>query len=335
MDPVPRQPSAEPRPDPARRLEGSSRAVRALRENLRRMAPREAPVLLLGESGTGKEVAARILHDLSPRVDHRFVAVDCGAFSESLLESELFGHERGAFTGARGERHGLFEEADGGTLFLDEIANTSLAFQARFLRVLQEREVRRLGSSRARPVDVRVIAASNRDLEEQVLTGCFREDLLYRLDVLRVALPPLRRRREDLPELAAAALGEIERRCGERPVLTPRALAALGAWHWPGNVRELRNVLESASAHAIDGRIDLGQLPSRLRGEAAVAAPSRPTLPVLLAEFERSLVRQGLEEAGWNRTRAAEGLGITRRCLFNKIAKHGLRRRAATHAPDG
>lgn len=312
--------------DAAHRLQGGSRAVRALRESLRRLAPREAPVLLLGESGTGKELAARIVHDLSARRDAAFVPVDCGAFSESLLESELFGHARGAFTGAQSQRRGLFEEADGGTLFLDEIANTSLAFQARFLRALQEGEIRRVGSNEARRVDVRVVAATNRDLEEEVRLGRFRQDLLYRLDVLRVTLPPLRRRREDLPVLVSALLSDIGGRTDERPLLGPRALAALAAWHWPGNVRELRNVLESACAHALDGRIDVHQLPARFGSREAEAASPRPSLPVLLAEVERNLVRQGLEEAGWNRTRAAESLGITRRCLFNKIAKHGLAR---------
>jgi DNA-binding NtrC family response regulator len=314
--------------DAAQRLQGRSRAVRELRESLRRLAPRAAPVLLLGESGTGKEVAARILHELSPREGQPFLAVDCGALSESLLESELFGHAKGAFTGAQSPRSGLFEAADGGTLFLDEIANTSLAFQARFLRTLQEREVRRIGSNEARRVDVRILAATNRDLEEEIRAGRFREDLLYRLDVLRVALPPLRRRREDLPTLAASLLSDIRRRSGECAVLTPRALAVLAAWHWPGNVRELRNVLESACAHALDGRIDLEQLPLRFQGADRPRPAQRPSLPVLLAEVERSLVRQGLEEAGWNRTRAAEGLGITRRCLFNKIAKHRLVREA-------
>jgi DNA-binding NtrC family response regulator len=310
--------------DPLKRLDGDSRAMRAVRERLRRLGPRDAPVLVQGESGTGKEVVARAIHWLSPRAGGAFVPVDCGATSESLLESELFGHARGAFTGAQAERRGLFEEADGGTLFLDEIANTSLAFQARLLRALQEREIRPVGSSRPRPVDVRVVAASNRDLGDEVVAGRFREDLLYRLDVLSVSLPPLRRRREDVPVLARSLLRRIEARTGERLTLTPGALAALGAWSWPGNVRELLNVLESAAAFALDGRIDVAQLPERLHPGRGAGPAGPPTLPALLAEFERSVVRQGLEEHGWNRTRAARALGITRRCLFDKIAKHGL-----------
>ena len=311
-------------PDPTQRLHGGSRSIRALRERLRRIGPREAPVLLLGESGTGKEVAARVVHELSPRREARFVAVDCGAFSETLLESELFGHVRGAFTGAQGERRGLFEAADGGTLFLDEIANTSPAFQARLLRTLQEGEVRPLGSNAARRVDVRILAATNRDPVLEAASGRFREDLLYRLDVLRVTLPPLRRRLEDLPALARAALDEIGARGGETLELSAAALAALAAWHWPGNVRELRNALESAAAFALDGHIDAEHLPERLRADFS-PGERRPSLAGLLAQVERALVRRGLEEADWNRTHAARRLGITRRCLFNKIAKHDLR----------
>jgi two-component system response regulator HydG len=295
-----------------------------VREELARVARSDAFVLVQGASGTGKELAARIVHDLSPRRLGPFVAVDCGALSEGVLESELFGHARGAFTSAGAERRGLIEEADGGTLFLDEIANTSKALQSRLLRALQEREVRRVGCNRSRAVDVRVISASNRDLAVEVLAGQFREDLLYRLDVLQLRLPSLRDRREDVPVLARHVLAEIGRRTGHDYRLMARALAALVAHDWPGNVRELRNVLERAAAFSTDGAIEVEHLPERLAGRMR-ACEANPSLQAMLAEYERCVLADRLAANGWNRTRTARELAITRRCLFDKISKHGLR----------
>ena len=297
--------------------------MQRVRDAIVRIGRSDAPVLIQGASGTGKELAARLVHDLSRRAGGPFVAVDCGAIAEGVLESELFGHARGAFTSAAGDRRGLFEEADGGTLFLDEISNTSLSFQARLLRVLQDREVRRVGSNRARAVDVRVIAATNRDLEADAGRGRFREDLLYRLDVLPIRMPSLRERRDDVEALARHVLRGIEERTGDELVMTPAALAALLGHDWPGNVRELCNVLERAAAFASGGRIDVEHLPDRLRPDAAGARASG--LPDMLSDCERALIASRLESNGWNRTRTAAELGITRRCLFNKIAKHALR----------
>ena len=201
MDPVPRQPSAEPRPDPARRLEGSSRAVRALRENLRRMAPREAPVLLLGESGTGKEMVAKAIHRQSDLRDEPFVAINCSAIPENLLESELFGHEKGAFTDAKKLKKGMFELADKGTLFLDEIGDMSFNMQAKLLRALQEKRFQRVGGVNKVEVDIRIVASTNKNLEQAMKDGQFREDLYYRLQVVPITIPPLRDRPEDIMPL--------------------------------------------------------------------------------------------------------------------------------------
>jgi DNA-binding NtrC family response regulator len=330
-------PTAGDDSSPLLRYVGSSAAASLVREQLRRAAGADASVLIQGASGTGKELVARIVHDLSARSRGPFVAIDCGALAEGVLESELFGHARGAFTNAGADRRGLFEEAGGGTLFLDEIANTCVALQARLLRVLQEREVRRVGCNRARPVDVRIVAASNRDLAAEALAGRFREDLLYRLDVLQVRLPALKDRRDDVLVLARHFLEQIARRTGERRVLTPRAVAALVAHDWPGNVRELCNALERATVHASGGIIDAEHLPDKLAGR--MAHPSaRPSLSVLLAEYERCMLRERLEANGWNRTRTALELRITRRCLFDKIGKYslvpGLRRAGASRAVD-
>jgi DNA-binding NtrC family response regulator len=304
------------------RLVGDSIAMRQVRDNLPRIARADGSVLIEGASGTGKELAARIVHDLSRRASGPFVAIDCGALADGVLESELFGHARGAFTSASGERSGLFEEANGGTIFLDEISNTSLSLQSRLLRVLQEREVRRVGANRARQIDVRVIAASNRNLAADAEAGRFRQDLLYRLDVLALRMPSLCERRDDIVRLVRHQLSEVERRTGDAFEITPRALSALLAHDWPGNVRELGNVIERAMAFAVRGVIDLDQLPTGLRSVGVAA--DKPALEELLAGCERAFVLDRLESNAWNRTRTATELGITRRCLFNKILKHGL-----------
>jgi len=299
----------------------------SVRSQLVRVAAAHGPVLVCGESGTGKELVARLVHELSPRAAGPLVAVDCGAIAETLLESELFGHARGAFTGAAGERRGLFEAADGGTLFLDEIANTSLAFQARLLRVLQEREVRRVGATQVRRVDVRVVAASNQDLAAEAHAGRFRQDLLYRLDVLPLRLPPLRERRADVPEIARCVLARLGERDGRPIGLTSAAAMALLSHDWPGNVRELANVLERAAAYA-DGPVDVEHLPDHLARRVA-RRDGRSLLSALMAGFEGAVLSERLRANDWNRTATAAELGITRRCLFTKIAKHGLEPPAA------
>jgi two-component system response regulator AtoC len=310
-----------------RAVVAESPAMRRVMELAMRAAPHRSTVLLTGESGTGKEAVARAIHRMSPRQDHRFVAVNSGAIPESLLESELFGHARGAFTGATADKAGLFEEADGGTLLLDEVGELPLSLQVKLLRVLQEGEVRRVGESHVRTVDARVIAATARDLEAAVGQGQFREDLYYRLNVVRIHIPPLRERPEDLAGLVPVLLQRIQERSGRSASLAADALAALRAYHWPGNVRELENVLERAVVLGVDGVIRASAL-AELQGGGPVPAPAsggaaRP-LKEAVADAERTAIRAALQAAGGNRARAAELLGVSQRNLFYKLRKLGL-----------
>jgi two-component system, NtrC family, response regulator AtoC len=286
---------------------------------LERVAPTNASVLLLGESGTGKEVAARTLHRWSRRADGPFVAVNCAAISETLMESEIFGHEKGAFTGATAARRGRLELADGGTLFLDEIGELKLELQAKLLRVLQDRRFERVGGSRTLEVDVRWVAATNRDLEERVRGGDFREDLYHRLAVFPIRLPPLRERQQDLLPIAEALLARISADLGRPPLrLDAEAERRIRASHWPGNVRELGNALERAAILA-DGDV--------IRG-ADIAAPARADRSAssgsTMEEIERDAIRRALDGVGGNRRLAAEKLGIGVRTLYEKLKRHGL-----------
>jgi two-component system, NtrC family, response regulator AtoC len=286
---------------------------------LERVAPTNANVLLLGESGTGKEVAARTVHRWSRRADGPFVAVNCAAISETLMESEIFGHEKGAFTGATAARRGRLELADGGTLFLDEIGELKLELQAKLLRVLQDRRFERVGGSRTLEVDVRWVAATNRDLEERVRGGDFREDLYHRLAVFPVRLPPLRERQQDLLPIAEALLAKISADLGRPPLrLDAEAERRIRASHWPGNVRELGNALERAAILA-DGDV--------IRG-ADIAAPARVDRSAssgsTMEEIERGAIRRALDEVGGNRRLAAEKLGIGVRTLYEKLKRYGL-----------
>jgi len=306
-----------------------SEAMHELVRQLRRVAPQKTTVLLQGESGTGKELFARALHDLSPRASFPFVAVNCGAIPAELLESELFGHVKGAFTDARRDKKGLAAEADGGTLFLDEVAELPLGLQVKLLRFLQEEELRPVGDHRARRVDVRVVAATSRDLEREVKAGAFRDDLFWRLNVVALRLPPLRERPEDVGPLAAHFLARYARL---RPELsgfafTAGALEALGAHRWPGNVRELEHAVERAVVLAERPEIGEGDLPASVRA----TAPAQPrvrgedlSLRRAIHELEEQLVRAALERTGGNRTRAAELLDISYRALLYKIKEYGL-----------
>jgi two-component system response regulator HydG len=300
-------------------LISSSPAMLSIVDTLRRVAPTEATLLILGESGTGKEVVANGVHENSPRSSGPFVAVNCAAIPENLLESELFGYEKGAFTGAVSSRGGRIAAAHGGTLFLDEVAEMSAPLQAKLLRFIQEREVQSLGSSRGKKVDVRILAATNRDLEEEIKAGRFREDLFYRLNVVSVEIPPLRRRREDIPLLAAHFLEVFSRR-HQREV---RAIAGEGmdlllAHPWPGNVRELENTIERAVVLGRDATLTPGDLfPSGLQAEEPDRPP--PAAGRTLKEAEVEIIRQTLERTGGNRTRAAKELGISRQTLLNKL----------------
>jgi DNA-binding NtrC family response regulator len=312
-------------------LVGASAPMREIFSLIRQVAPTTATVLITGESGTGKELAARALHQLSPRRDGPFVAVNCAAMPETLIESELFGHEKGAFTGAVERRRGCFELAHGGTLLLDEIGEMPLATQAKLLRVLEERRVRRLGGSKEIEVDVRVLGASNRRLEEEVRAGRFREDLYFRLHVFEIRMPPLRERLEDLPLLCEAMIRELNQRhqCQVAGV-SPEALALLRQQSWPGNVRELRNALERAvilAGSGMLGRQHFAGLAPAAREPAGSAAPApdeiRLRVGTTVDEAERALIEATLRYTGNNRTRAAAILGISQKTLFNKLREYG------------
>ena len=304
---------------------GESGVMVRIEALLRRVAPTPSTVLVTGESGTGKEVAARALHHHSARTGP-FIPVNTGGIPEALLESELFGHERGAFTGATQRRIGMFELAASGTLFLDEIGEMAPQLQVKLLRAVQERRIQRLGGAAAVPVDARLIAATNRDLEEEVSAGRFREDLYYRLNVVRIRLPPLRERLEDLPLLAGHILNRLNRAMGRQlEGLSPAALQVLGGYRFPGNVRELENILERAVIFAEGTSIgpedlDLGAAPPAQAAVASEPAALRGTLK----DQERRLIEAALARWEGNRTRAAEELGITRRTLFNKLRQLGL-----------
>src|SRR4051812_9690078 len=296
-----------------------------------KVAPARTTVLITGESGTGKELVARAVHELSPRKAGPFVAVNCGAIPDQLIESELFGHAKGAFTGAQSAKRGLFEEADSGTLFLDEIGDLPLQLQVSLLRALQEGEIRRVGDARSIKVDVRVLAATHRDLAQHVAQGKFREDLFYRLNVLALKLPPLRDRPEELPVLAERFIAQhAERLAIPRKALSPEALALLQHWRWPGNVRELENALERALVLSEGDEIDPAALPDEIRGARKASGPpetpSEGDLSVKRAQraLEADLIRRALERTGGNRSRAAELLDLSPRALLYKIREYGL-----------
>ena len=304
---------------------GESAAMRSVLELIARVASSRTTVLIEGETGTGKELVARAIHAAGPRRDHLFVAINCAALSEGLLESELFGHRRGAFTGATEDRKGLFEVASGGTLFLDEISETSPALQAKLLRVLQEGEVRPVGENRARTVDTRVIVATNRNLEDEVKTGRFREDLYYRLRVFPIRLPPLRDRREDIPALTRHLLGRLARQV-KKPIVEPseETLALLARYPFPGNVRELANELERAVLLAAPGAPITDDLLSERLQEAAGDGAAPSLLQHRTDTFEREQIEAALARAGGVKTRAAEELGITYRGLLKKMKRLGM-----------
>jgi two-component system response regulator HydG len=299
---------------------GESPAMRQLLSEIAMIAPSDATVLILGDSGTGKERVARALHASSTRRDKPLVTLNCAALNEALLESELFGHEKGAFTGADKRREGRFIEADGGTLFLDEIGDISPMMQVRLLRVIQEREVQRVGSNHTLKVDVRLIAATHRDLAEEVNAGRFRQDLYYRLNVVAIETPDLRQRREDIPLLAKHFLRRFaERNCKAIKGFTPQAMDLLIHYNWPGNIRELENAIERAvvllSGEYITGR----ELPLAIASQPTPQRQEQRIQP--LVEVEKELILAALEKTGGNKTEAARQLGITRKTLLAKISR--------------
>ena len=302
---------------------GESSAITRVLDTIRQVAPSRATVLVTGESGTGKELAAHAIHQLSPRRRGPFIAVHCAALSPQLLESELFGHEKGSFTGATERRIGRFEQAAGGTLFLDEIGEIDAATQVKILRVLGERVFERVGGNKPIQADVRLVAATNRDLAKMVAEGKFREDLYFRLNVVQLHLPPLRDRSEDIPLLAEHFLRDAARE-NEKPAreLTPDAMKCLLAYSWPGNVRELRAAIEHGVVMANGPKITLRDLPAAIREASPAGASGRGPLPLNLEETEISLMRRALAECKGNRTLAAEKLGISRRTLHRKLHEH-------------
>jgi len=309
----------------SKNVEAHSPAMASVVERVRRVAPMRSTVLILGESGVGKELVARAIHFNSPRHEGPFMALNCAAIPSSLIESELFGHEKGSFTGAHSRVRGKFEIAHRGTLFLDEIGEMSPSTQAKLLRVLDEREFMRIGGDQSIRVDVRVIAATNADLAALVERGEFRRDLFYRLKVVQIEVPPLRERREDVPPLVETFLDQLSR-ANAVPCksITPEALGALQGYHWPGNVRELKNLVESLLVSVPGEVIRLEDLPRAVRHDRLPVTPSDLSPGTTLAEMERELIRRTLEHTGGNRTHSATLLGIGVRTLQRKIRTYAL-----------
>jgi two-component system nitrogen regulation response regulator NtrX len=317
-------------------LVGDSAALKHILEQVRRAAPTNATVLLLGESGVGKELVARAIHKASLRARERFVQVNCAAIPEELIESELFGHERGAFTGATEKQTGKFEQADRGTIFLDEVGDMSAKTQAKVLRVLQEGEVERLGSARTIKVDVRVIAATNKDLEEEIAAGRFREDLYFRLSVIPISVPPLRERLDDIQPLVRHFVSQFSRESNRRPVqFAPGAMTALSQARWRGNIRELRNAVERLIIMSDRDVIEADDVRAVVRSDsrpagvsAAASAPGSPR-PATLREFkewsERAFLVEKLKELGWNISRTAEVIDTPRSNLYKKLEQYGIK----------
>jgi len=315
-----------------RRITGNSPSIRRVRQLIEQVADFDTTVLVTGESGTGKERVARTIHELSVRAAGPFVPINCGAIPPDLLESELFGHEKGAFTGAVSSRTGRFELAEGGTLFLDEIGDMSLPMQVKLLRVLQERTYERVGGNATRRTDVRIVAATHCDLPAMVAAGEFREDLYYRLNVFPIAMPPLCKRTADLPQLLEELLVQHQQGHEDKLRLTPAALAALARYPWPGNIRELGNLVERLAILHPDGEIDLADLPEKYRQPAAAGIGYPPTAPARavtnlrehLQAVEKALIRQALAEAGGVVAKAARLLSMQRTTLLEKLARYGL-----------
>jgi two-component system response regulator PilR (NtrC family) len=315
-----------------REMFGSGPAAKLMADLIDKVAATRTTVLITGESGTGKELVARALHEKSERAGRPFMVVNCGALPEALMESELFGHEKGAFTGAQRSSPGIFREADGGTLLLDEVGELPASLQVKLLRVLQERRVRPVGGSAEVPIDVRVLAATNRDVEAEVRAGKFRQDLYYRLNVIRIQVPPLRDRREDIPILAERFAVRFALELGKQVRgLEADTIRALEAYPFPGNIRELENMMERAVALASSTAIGLGDLPPEVSGLSASPSPLLARLPAegcaldsVLGEVERRLMLQALERTGGGRKSAAKLLGISFRSLRYRLEKHAI-----------
>ncbi len=309
---------------------GDNTGLKQVMTQVRRVAETNATVLIHGESGTGKELIARAVHDNSLRSQGPFVAINCGAIPLTLMESELFGHERGAFTDAKEAKAGTFERADGGTLFLDEVGELPLDAQVKLLRVLEERRITRIGGKKAIPVDVRIVAATNRNLDDEVKNGHFRLDLLYRLNVFTLILPPLRERKEDIPLLTNFFIRKYNRTLSlDVQSVSPEAISLLTSYDWPGNVRDLENAIQSSMILCTGGVIRPEHLPDRIKGyelaEAqTVSGGSGNSIREINAQMEKELIIEALKKHNFNRTLTAEALNISRKTLFNKMKRYGL-----------
>jgi two-component system response regulator PilR (NtrC family) len=315
---------------PAIRLFGRSRTMEQLRAMIERVSRSQAPVHICGESGTGKELVAQLIHKAGARRDGPFVPVNCGAIPSELMESELFGHKKGSFTGAVADKQGLIQSAEGGTLFLDEIADLPLHMQVKLLRVIQEKAVRPVGESREQPIDVRILSATHKNLGALVAEGKFREDLFYRVNVIEIRVPSLRERLEDIPELTQAILGKLSKQMGMGELrISETAMQMLSQYHFPGNVRELENILERAATLCSGGVIEAGDLQLRPKASAAdvpitgAVAPGEK-LGEALEDIERDAIVRALEQTRYNKTKAAQLLGMTFRSLRYRIKKLGI-----------
>ncbi len=303
---------------------GHSPQMENIFEKIRQVAPTKANVLVQGETGTGKELIAKAIHFNSPRKRKPFIAVNCGALTQTLLESELFGHEKGAFTGAVKQKPGRFEMANGGTIFLDEIGETTPELQVRLLRVLQESEFERVGGTKPVKVDVRVIAATNRDLKKEVELGNFREDLYYRLNVIRIDIPPLRERPDDISLIAGHFLKHFNDEHGKSLSLNPKTMSLLQNYHWPGNVRQLRTIMESSVILTSGKEINPKNLPDEIRSETAPANSIRLRVGMTVSDAERELIKATLAEYGGNKAKAARTLGLGRKTLYRKLEEYSI-----------
>ena len=308
---------------------GENTGLKQVMAQVLRVAETNATVLIHGESGTGKELIARAVHHNSLRANGPFVAINCGAIPLTLMESELFGHERGAFTDAKEAKAGTFERANGGTLFLDEVGELPLDAQVKLLRVLEERKITRIGGKKAIPVDVRIVAATNRNLDDEVKGGHFRLDLLYRLNVFTLILPPLRERKEYIPLLANFFIRKYNQALSlDVQSITPEAVKLLSSYDWPGNVRDLENALQSAMILCTDGTIRPEHLPDRVKGydstEEATIAGNGGSIREINAQMEKELILEALKKHNFNRTLTAEALAISRKTLFNKMKRYRL-----------
>lgn len=315
--------------DGERPIIGSESGLRIVMEQVNRVAMTEATVFIHGESGTGKELIARAVHIRSKRSEQPFVAINCGAIPLSLIENELFGHEKGAFTDAKEAQPGIFEQAEGGTLFLDEIGELPMDAQVKLLRVLEERKVTRIGGTKLIPVNVRIVAATNRDLESEVKAGNFRLDLLYRLNVFTLELPPLRARKEDIPLLTDFFIRKHNEALNlSVKSITPAAMDKLCVYDWPGNIRDLENAIQSAMILCLEEVIDVQQLPARIKGyeqnDAAIVLGDSNDIREVNAQVEKELIQETLKKFSGNRTLTAEALNVSRKTLFNKMKKYGL-----------